>query len=318
MSFTVTPETLNTSAAKYRKALIIAMLLGIAESVKHMTVRPGIRYRETVGELAGDIELKPYTGAMPAGLSSATIKGRTLETFLGQVYELFHLRDLVSTIYGMDMTAKKTVDKFDINKSMLFYIVDQASGKLNLNLFKAIRNAGGNTTVDLFNGFDTITAADITATNISLVNGNLHTITGAITSADALDKLKAFYRASSDELQSIPTKMFLPFATYNMYSDDYQATVGAAPYNKEFNKTFLEGSNNLCELVPLTGKKDSPFIHLTTKSNMLVGVDQMSDLETVRVKEDNNVNWTQFILNMFFGTQFETINSKRFIAANIV
>lgn len=313
----VTPTSLNESARKFRKALITAVILGLEKSSRHMTVRPGITFEETVGELDGSFELKPYTGAYPAALSDATIKGRTLKTWRGQVYELFHLKNLISTIYGLDMTAKKKSDKFDLNAKILFKIVNQISGKLNLHLFDAVRDDAGDETVDLFNGFDTITSTEITATTISVALKNLHAITGPITSSNAVDILKAMYRAASDELKEESTKMVIPFATYDAYVDDYQATVGAVPYNKEFKKTFLEGSDNRCELVPLVGKKASSLIHLTTKSNMLIGTDQMSDMESVRVKEDNNVNYTQMIMEMFFGVQFETLHNSKLLVGQI-
>ena len=311
MAVTVTPTSLNESARKYRRDILAAVLLGLERTSMHMTVRPGITYEETVGELDGTFELKPYDGSFPSSLGTATIKGRTLKTYRGQVYEYFHLKNLISTIYGMDMTAKKKSDTFDINQKMLMLIANQVSGKLNLHIFNAVRDDAGTETVDLFNGFDTLTATDIVATNISVANGNEYDFTEAISASNALDQLKAFYRAASDELQAIETKMYLPFEVYNYYNDDYQTTVGAAPYNREFKKTFLEGSGNMCELVPLVGKKNSDYLHLTTRGNMLIGTDQMSDMETVRVKEDNNVNYTQFILEMFFGVQFETIMKEK-------
>jgi len=317
MSVVVTPNSLNESARKYRQQLLIAVTIGLAHSLKHMTVRPGIRYEETVGELEGNFELKPYTGAFPAGLSDAQIKGRTLKTYKGQVYELFHLQNLISTIYGSDMTAQKRSDKFDINQKLLFYLVNQISTKLNKSIFSAVRDDAGNTTATLFNGFDTITAAEIVAATIAAAKGNYMEI-DAIDSTNAVDTLSKIYEAASDELQAEPTKMFITKAQYNAYNQDYKETTGAIPYNTEFKKTFLEGSDNLCELVPLIGKKASPFIHLTTKANTLIGVDQMSDLEKVRVKEDNNVNYTQFILDMFFGCQFETLAKEKFLTAKIV
>lgn len=317
MAVVVTPTALNESARKYRKALLAAVILGLENSTKHMTVRPGITFEETVGELDGTFELKPYTGSYPSGLSDATIKGRTLKTWRGQVYELFHLKNLISTIYGIDMTAKKKSDNFDLNKKLLFKMINQVSGKLNLHLFDAVRDDAGDETVDLFNGFDTITTTEITATTISVALKNLHAITGPISSSNAVDILKAMYRAASDELKAEKTKMFIPFATYDAYVDDYQTTVGAIPYNKEFDKTFLEGSNNMCELVPIVGKKSSSLIHLTPRSNMLIGTDQMSDMESVRVKEDNNVNYTQFILEMFFGVQFETLHNSKLLVGQI-
>ena len=52
-------------------------------------------------------------------------------------------------------------------------------------------------------------------------------------------------------------------------------------------------------------------MHVTTKGNMLVGYDQMGDVENVMVKE-----YAPFILSyiatMFFGVQFETLDKRRF------
>ncbi|MFK5856586.1 MAG: hypothetical protein QM503_10675 [Bacteroidota bacterium] len=317
MGVLVTPTSLNESARKYRKALLIAVSIGLGHSLKHMTVRPGIRFEETVGELDGSFELKPNLGAFPAGLSDATIKGRTLKTYQGQVYELFHLQNLISTIYGLDMTAQKKSDKFDINKKLLFLIVKRISAKLNQNLFSAVRDDAGTTTAKLFDGFDTITAAEIVLTNIAAGKGNYQEIV-AIDDTNAVDILQSIFEGSSDELQFEKSKMFITAAQYNSYLKDYKVTTGATPYNTEYKKLYLEGSNDNCELVPLISKKTSPYIHLTTKANTLIGVDQMSDLEKVRIKEDNNVNYTQFIMDMFFGTQFDTLSKEKFMTAKIV
>jgi hypothetical protein len=58
-------------------------------------------------------------------------------------------------------------------------------------------------------------------------------------------------------------------------------------------------------------KIGSKFIHICPKVNMLVGYDQMGDLESVMVKE-----YEPFILSyiatMFFGVQFESIDKRRF------
>ena len=57
-------------------------------------------------------------------------------------------------------------------------------------------------------------------------------------------------------------------------------------------------------------KADSKFIHVSPKINMLVGYDQMGDMENVMVKE-----YEPFILSyiatMFFGCQFESIDKRR-------
>ena len=78
----------------------------------------------------------------------------------------------------------------------------------------------------------------------------------------------------------------------------------------------MEGSNGKLHLVPLFNKADSQFIHVTPKSNMLVGFDQMSDVESVMVKE-----YEPFILSyiatMFFGAQFESIDKRRLMVVEL-
>ena len=55
----ITHTELNTAAQKYRKELLIMAVLGLGLTLKHMTLRTGIRYKETVGELDGPVELMP-------------------------------------------------------------------------------------------------------------------------------------------------------------------------------------------------------------------------------------------------------------------
>lgn len=110
--------------------------------------------------------------------------------------------------------------------------------------------------------------------------------------------------------------MFISKTVKQMYEDDYQASHGALPYNTAFKKTFLEGSDDTCELVALPNKKNSPYIHLTTKGNMLVGVDQQSDTEKITV-EKHAAFVLQFIMAMFFGVQFESVSPERLLVAKL-
>jgi len=85
---------------------------------------------------------------------------------------------------------------------------------------------------------------------------------------------------------------------------------GALPYNLGYEKNTVEGSNNKLHMVPLTNKLGSNFIHIAPKSNMLVGFDQMGDMESVDVKEYAPFILT-YIATMFFGVQFESIDRRR-------
>ncbi len=317
---TINHTDLNAAAQKFRNELLIMAVLGLSETLKHMTLRTGIRYKETVGQLDGPVELMPYTGNLENDdyeEDGITIDGRDLETHLGQAVKLFDPNVLVSSLYGSAITKGEELKNVPITKAVLTLMIRKISGGLNKSLFNAVRNAAGKTTSTLYNGFDKITADEITAAKISVALKNQYDFAAAITANNAVDSLKALYRAASDELKEENTKMVLPRAIYDAYNDDYQQTVGAAPYNREFKKTFLEGSDNLCELVPLVGKKASPYIQLTTKGNLLVGVNQVGEEEKIEVRRGDNPFKLQFITTMFFGTQFETISPEKLLVGKL-
>ncbi len=306
---------LSNSAKKYRKELIAMPVVALEKSIKHMTVRTGIRGEETVGELDGDMQIGPYSESRE-DTDSVGINPRTLTTYKGSVMKKFSPNSVANSIYGSAILSGEGLKDTEITLQVVAYLAKKVSKALNKNLWTALRNASGTTTADLFNGFDTITAAEITANKITTVLGNLYNFNEAITNSNAVDKLKAFYRAASDELQEEVTKMFLPVDVYNSYCDDYQASNGALPYNTVFKKTFLEGSNENCELVPLANKKNSPYIHLTTQGNMLIGVDQMSEEEKVLVEKYHPLVLT-FVMVMYFGAQFESISKERFLVGKV-
>lgn len=306
---------LSKSAQKFRKELLMMPVIALEQTLQHMSLRTGIRYKETVGELLGNIELGPYDKAR-IDSTGLTITPRELETFFGSVIKDFDPNTVYSSIYGSSITKGEGLKETEITKQVLAYLAAQLGVHLNKQIWGAVRNPAGTTTATLFNGFDTITTAEVTAGNIAAAKKNFVQLTVAIDSTNAVDQLKAIYEGASDELQGQAIKMFLPKDVYNAYNKDYQATNGALPYNREYKKTFLEGSDDLCELVALPNKKASPYIHLTTKSNMLIGVDQMGDKESVLVEKHAALS-LQFVATMFFGCQFETLSPERLFVAKL-
>ncbi len=320
ITFNPTTAELAKSARQFRRELLMMPVHALDKSLAHMTLRTGVRYQETVGELSGNIQLGPYSESRIDN-NDIVITPRTLETFFGSVVKKFSPNSVYQTIYGSSITKGEGLKTTDITRQVLSYMAAQIGKNLHDSLWGAVRNASGSTTADLFNGFDTITATEITGGGIAAGKKNFLQLTEAITSNNAVDILKSIHEAASDELQDQATKLFIPRNIYNAYVKDYQATVGAVPYNTEYKKTFLEGTDDLCELVPLANKKGSQFIHLTTKGNMLIGVDQMSDAEMNKAEdiliEKHEAFVLQFIATMFFGCQFESISPERLFVAKL-
>ena len=193
---------------------------------------------------------------------------------------------------------------------MLTFLSGLLGKKLNEAIWAAKRNDSGTTTKDLFNGFDTITKQEIDNSNISTSNGNLCEFAQPITKTNAVDILMDFYDAAAEELQGVKTKLYVPFKVYQAYNRDYATRFGGTPYNKEYSKTFLEGTQNLCELVPLVSKKGSDYLHLTTKSNMLYGYGAGLAKENIAIEKYHEF-LLSYVATMFFGTQFESIQKER-------
>ena len=311
----ISDAELQKSAVTYRKDLLVMPVIAAEATLQHMTPRPGVAGREVLGQLSGGIELGPYDPQRydDEGLD---IKPRTLETFLGSVIKRFDLNSVAKTVYGSLTTQGEALTSLDLARQVLNYLSMQLGRNLNLHIWNAKRNDTGTKTKDLFDGFDTITQKEIAAGTIDTSEGNFMQLSQAIDESNATDILMSIYEGADDILQGVPTKMFVPVSVYRAYNKDYLASFGNVVYNTQFKKTYLEGTDNLCELVPLVSKKGSPFIHLTTKSNMIYGYGDGLDSEKIAIEKHHEF-LLSFVATMFFGCQFETINKERLMVAKL-
>ena len=311
----ISDAELQKSAVTYRKDLLVMPVIAAEATLQHMTPRPGVAGREVLGQLSGGIELGPYD-PLRYDDEGLDIKPRTLETFLGSVIKRFDLNSVAKSVYGSLTTQGEALTSLDLARQVLNYLSMQLGRNLNLHIWSAKRNDTGTKTKDLFDGFDTITQKEIAARTIDTTEGNFMQLSQAIDESNATDILMSIYESADDILQGMPTKMFVPVSVYRAYNKDYLASFGNVVYNTQFKKTYLEGTDNLCELVPLVSKKGSPFIHLTTKSNMIYGYGDGLDSEKIAIEKHHEF-LLSFVATMFFGCQFEAINKERLMVAKL-
>lgn len=315
MSFKLTQDDLKKSATTYKKQLLVTPIISCEETLQHMTSRPGVAGREIVSELGGNIELGPYDPTRVDN-DGVNANARTLETFLGSVVKRFDVNTAATTVWGELVAQGKQLTTADLALQVLTFLSGLLGKKLNEAIWAAKRNDSGTTTKDLFNGFDTITKQEIDNSNISTSNGNLCEFAQPITKTNAVDSLMDFYDAAAEELQGVKTKLYVPVKVYQAYNRDYATRFGGTPYNKEYSKTFLEGTQNLCELVPLVSKKGSDYLHLTTKSNMLYGYGAGLAKENIAIEKYHEF-LLSFVATMFFGTEFESIQKERLFVGKL-
>jgi len=307
-------QAYQEAATKWRKEFLALPVTGLEEILPYVSVRYGIRYKETVGSLSLDAQFRPYKHDIKSG-KDAALAFRELETFMGAVDYEFEPNSVATMVIGQKAATKgEAMKNAEIVKAVLVEICKKLSENLNAVLWSAVRKANGTTTADLFNGWDTITAKEITAGNIAEGKGNYVVLENAIDETNAVDVLKGIYRKANRELRRQKTIMFVTQDILDAYEDAYFATHAATPWVKGFEQHILEGSNGRCELVALSSKEGTPYIHLTTKENMLIGVDLMSDTESVTI-EHFSAFTLEYVATMFFGVEFESIDPRRLLVA---
>lgn len=310
----ISQDALSKSAAKYRREILMMPVFSLEEFLKHVSLRTGIRYSETVGEMSGSMELGPYSEDRIDD-SDVNIVPRTLYTYFGSVIKKFSPNSVYQSIYGNNITKGEGLKNTDITRQVLNFLAKKVGDSLYWHIWDAVRKDDGTKTVDLFNGFDTITDTEVKGGGISADKGNfLRLAVSTIDHTNAVDVLKQIWRSADPHLTQQKCKLFVPPSVLDAYNDDYKSTTGSIAYNREFNQTFVEGSENRCEIVAVPNKAKSKFIHLTTKQNMLVGVNQQGEDETVAV-EKHEAFRLQFIMTAFFGCQFESVSKERMLVA---
>ena len=315
---TITPDALAQSGHKFRKELIEMPVHAMQETLQYMTLRRGIRYAETVGQLTGDIDLGPYNETRIDNNNMA-IAGRTLYTYLGSVVKKFSPNSVVGSIYDAAITKGEELTEVEIARRVLSFLTGKLGHNLQSHIWDAVRDNSGTTSAALFNGFDTITASEIGAATptITTALGNLYEFNAEFTASNAVDQIVAFCEAASELLvdNGQRVNLYCSPSIYRNYLKDYQATVGAIPYNTEYRKAVVEGFENVY-FVPLYNKANSPYIHLSPAANMLVGVNQEGEEEDIRI-EKHEAFVLQYIATMFFGVQFESISPERLLVGKL-
>ena len=310
-------EQLQKTAKTYRNKLITMPTRGLKKSLSYMTLRPGIRVSETVGELTGGAEFGPYDENRVAD-GNVKIAPRTLEVFFGNVDIKFSPNSVYSTIWGANVTNGDALKNVPITLQVLQLLALKLGKNLDKVLFKAVRNPTGTGSADLFNGFDTIAKSELDAGKLSSDLGNLIKIADilgdnkTINDDNAVDFAQGICEFADEELMAEDkVYLYVPQSFVNLYNRAFLKKFGAVPYNKDYNHLTVEGFGNV-EFAVLSNKKDAPFFELTTKSNMLVGVNEANNNDAEQIKVEKYHPWKlDFIATKFFGTQFESINKER-------
>lgn len=305
-------ETLKGAAVKYRAAILMMMILGADRALKYFEGHPGIRYKEFTPELSSNAELRPYSDSMTASADDSEIKARCLETFLGAHWSNFSPNKLRQTVLSKvgEATHGEGLTQTEIAKYVLMAKAKSLSNKIYNAIWSGVRDESGTTTASLFNGFDTITATEITAGNIAAAKGNYMKLQTSITVENAVDVFDDILSSLDPVLRENGAMVFCSQNIYDNYCRCYRNEHGSLNYNNEFKKIYLDGSDGKIELVPMANKTGSSYITIAPKNNMLYGYDNMGADLKLDLRIGAMPFLVEFVASSFFGVNFATLDKS--------
>ena len=302
-------SALTNSSHRFRKECLLIVMAAVEEVTKHMRVINGLKGKETEATIVPQAKFRPYHSEKVVG-GTGGLTSRTLETFPLEILEEFDPEDLYTTIFGTPVDAEK-ID-LDIVRRILTEEMNNASRGLCDLIFRGVRSASGTGALDGFNGFDTIIANEITAGNIALSKGNFTNL-GEVNSTNIGDLWKRMYRKMNENLRggaAKQLKLICSFTEYDMYKAWYAQQFGAGNFAGTPEQTYLDGTANKVQIVPLPGMDGASHCFITVQENMKVGFDVMGKSTKFTVRVPDNPNVVQMHAKVYMGVDFANVDKE--------
>ncbi len=311
----ITLERLQTSFRTDRRELATMPLFSMSEILPYVTLITGLRHKLSVSELVGDMQVGNYDKTRRDD-TDFKIDSRELEVFFGSAIKGIDPNSIYQSIWGSNITKGDGLKNVPIVKAVATYLMGKLGEHLFENIWTAKHEAGGATTDKLFNGLKTIIDQEIAAGSMTVAKKSLFNLS-SLTAANAEDQFKDFYWTSHVKLRRQNLNLICSPNAAHLYDESYQDNHGSLPYNQQYTKRTIEGSNGKCTIVPLANVPDN-FLCLTTKENLLIGTNISSEWDTFNVEKSLSSHFLiDFVATLFFGTQIRSINPEMISVAEV-
>ena len=315
----------NNSALQFRDALVgsghqfakdfLTMPQAVlAKSLKFLNKITGVHGKLTLSKLKSEAQWKPYKFGEFKPSNSTSFHPRTLETFHLELGEEFDPATVYSTVFGK--VLKKDRTSLEVVRAAVAEMARQSSGNLTKTIWTGVRNENGESSLDNFDGFDTIIAKEKVAGNISRTLGNYFQ-SGKLTEYNIGDKLMLLWSTMTRLLKENETLyIYMPSNVREMYDKWYNNNYKGANYTNEYNQRVLVGTNQRCVIADMAGMDDVKHIIFTTKDNMIVGFDGESNMDRFEIRVPNNPKMVQVFAETFMGCQILNLEKEYFYCSS--
>lgn len=309
-------EDYKKTADKWQSQLLELPIAQAQDVLQYMTGVTGLRGKMYFPAVTAVSEFGPYDPDRVSG-AQVNIDYRALETHMGSVIERFHPNEYAMLTMGYQGATKGDDQKRAPQTLLVLSQIAKARGEaLAYAVFNGVRNEKGEKTKDLFDGFHTIAAKEMTAGNISTDNKNLYVVQEAPTKVNACDIAKDIVFKLNPYLRRQKCFMFCSQDFYDAYCESYLTTHPSVQYNTQYNQAVVEGSNGNVTLIPLAELDGTTKFYVTPKSNLLWGTDNKSDQSFNQVDRFEPFRLT-FSATIFFGVQFHSIDPRMLMVVDL-
>jgi hypothetical protein len=97
---------------------------------------------------------------------------------------------------------------------------------------------------------------------------------------------KAVFRKLPDAIKNIGANLYMPISVWEGLADDFEDKVGKFTENDNSGIIYLANTNKKCRIVPTTWQHGSKQLIATTKENLLMGTDLLSDMNEINTIPD--------------------------------
>lgn len=217
-------------------------------------------------------------------------KNRTLEVKNGEVTLKFtqaQIEALWKTHLAKIASATRRGSVYDVpfEEMMIQRVIAKLIDQIERTLkWKGALNASGTATADIANGFETVLAAAIIATEVPADN----VFTGAtVTANNALAQFNGVLdKVATENPEYLMQDLVCYCSPENLkyYWENYRATHGALPYNGQFQKRFLNDMENI-EMIPQIGLSGDSRILITPRYNLAIGSDALERINNIEIEK---------------------------------
>jgi len=265
-----------------------------------VTLHEGVKGKKVWTEMQLLALAKAYFSNFAPGQTNELVPV-TLETNANKVEHKEIPQDMEDTYLGFLRRSGFNHQEWPLERFTIMKLLEKLNQEFEVAVWQGVKKATalaeGDAMNITFDGYLQIVADAITATDVTPV------VTGAITEANVLDKLKLMYAGLSPELKQNGTDIWVSYDVFDMYvaAMDTKFAGNSAPYVELGSADYRglryrQGGGNTT-IIPVAGMGSSGRVIMLPRDQFHIGFDSLADW--------SNFNFEQQVRELLYWMDFK-------------